>query len=276
MPRQSLVELIHRLGHAFGLAIAVAVAAVPATSFASETGEAWRVTFRSGRTMEAASWQVTGAFLTLTLRGGGEVSVPMTSIRATEKIAAPARLASSDRAADSPSLDPFDLEPGSRCDPMSDARVTRWGELVARVAPRHGLEPLFVTAVIAAESCGVPDAVSHAGAVGLMQLLPTTALDYGVRDVLDPVRNVEAGCRHLARLRTKLGDDLDLVLAAYNAGEGTVAKHGGVPRYPETIDYVRRVKGWMQLAEAHVPPHAGAPGDSPVGGSRPTASTLGS
>lgn len=119
--------------------------------------------------------------------------------------------------------------------------VTRWDPLVERVAAKHSLDPDLVRAVILFESAGNPEAVSPKGAIGLMQVLPTTAADYGVTRLLDPEENLEAGCRHLARLVGKMEGDLELTLAAYNAGEGAVARFGGVPAYTETRDYVRKI-----------------------------------
>ena len=87
-----------------------------------------------------------------------------------------------------------------------------------------------------------------------MQLLPTTALDYGCADPKDPKANVEAGCRHLARLQAKLGSELNLVLAAYNAGEGAVARSKGVPKYRETQAYVRSVLAHHARLTALDPP----------------------
>ena len=90
------------------------------------------------------------------------------------------------------------------------ASVTRWDPLIERVARKHELDPDLVRAVIHQESAGNPEAVSPKGAVGLMQLLPTTAADYGISELTDPEANLEAGCRHLARLWKKM-DGADLV-----------------------------------------------------------------
>jgi soluble lytic murein transglycosylase-like protein len=95
--------------------------------------------------------------------------------------------------------------------------------------------------VIAVESGFNPRAVSRAGAGGLMQLMPRTAATLGVRDVFDPAENVDGGARHLRALLDRLGNNLPLALAAYNAGEQAVAQHGGIPPYPETRDYVARI-----------------------------------
>lgn len=112
---------------------------------------------------------------------------------------------------------------------------------IERVAAEHGLDPSFVKAVALVESGFNPQAVSPKGAMGLMQLMPATARQYGVRDAFDPQENLSAGARHLRSLLDEFGDSR-LALAAYNAGSGAVRRHGGVPAYRETQDYVRKVK----------------------------------
>jgi len=98
-----------------------------------------------------------------------------------------------------------------------------------------------VEAVIRVESGFKPGAVSPKGAQGLMQLMPATAAMLGVRNAFDPRENVEGGVRHLRYLIDRYAGNLPLVLAAYNAGEGAVAQYGGIPPYPETQQYVRKV-----------------------------------
>ena len=122
----------------------------------------------------------------------------------------------------------------------SPAVSVPYGESIRAAAADNGLEAALVTAVIAAESNFDPHALSAKGAQGLMQLMPATADDLGVRDVWDPDQNIRGGTAHLARLLGKY-DDVSLALAAYNAGEGTVDSHGGVPPFQETQQYVQRV-----------------------------------
>ncbi len=112
--------------------------------------------------------------------------------------------------------------------------------LVASHAAREGLDAELVEAVIGAESAGDPAALSAKGAMGLMQLMPATALDLAVADPWDAEDNVRGGVTYLRRMLDRFGD-LDRALAAYNAGPGAVDRFGGVPPYPETRDYVRRV-----------------------------------
>src|SRR5262245_20626722 len=112
---------------------------------------------------------------------------------------------------------------------------------IKKVSAKYNVPPDVVAAVIEAESEFNPRAVSHRGARGLMQLMPKTAKTLGVDDPFDPRENIEAGVRHLRALMDRFGDNLPLVLAAYNAGEVAVIKHRGVPPYRETRAYVKRI-----------------------------------
>lgn len=115
---------------------------------------------------------------------------------------------------------------------------------VQAVSKRHGLDPLLIHAVIRAESNFNPRAVSPKGAAGLMQLMPDTARRYGVADRFDPAQNLEGGARYLKDLLARFGGDLALALAAYNAGEAAVLRYGRVPPFPESQQYVVRVKSY--------------------------------
>jgi len=114
--------------------------------------------------------------------------------------------------------------------------------IVTEAADRHRVDQALIRAVIQTESGWNPSAVSRKGAAGLMQLLPVTAQRFGVSDVFNPRQNVDAGARYLKVLLDRYNGDLDLALAAYNAGEGAVARHGGVPPFRETRDYVQKVQ----------------------------------
>lgn len=119
--------------------------------------------------------------------------------------------------------------------------------LVERAAIRHDLDPALVRAVIAVESGGDPKAVSPKGAKGLMQLMDTTARELGVSDSLNPGQNIEGGAAYLKRMLDRYDGDPRLALAAYNAGPGAVDRHGGVPPYRETEDYIQKVlTAWRQ------------------------------
>ncbi len=129
-----------------------------------------------------------------------------------------------------------------------------------RIAQAHGaailqatagtdVSPALVLAVIGIESAGRVDAVSHAGAQGLMQLIPATAERFGVTDSTDPAQNIRGGVAYLDWLMREFDRDPLMVLAAYNAGEGAVRQNGGVPPYAETRDYVPKVLAAWQVAQ---------------------------
>src|SRR5205807_4822479 len=112
---------------------------------------------------------------------------------------------------------------------------------IVQAAARHNVDPNLVRSVIKVESNFNPNAVSRKGAMGLMQLMPSTARQLNVRNPFDPQQNVDAGVRHLKKLLESYGGDVKLSLAAYNAGSGAVARSAGVPHYLETQNYVRRI-----------------------------------
>ena len=113
--------------------------------------------------------------------------------------------------------------------------------IVQDKANKYDLDPSLVHAVIKTESNGNPRAVSRKGAMGLMQLMPTTASDMDVRNPFDPEENIDGGSKYLRYLIERFGGDLTLALAAYNAGPKTVEKTRSVPQIPETKQYVKRV-----------------------------------
>jgi soluble lytic murein transglycosylase-like protein len=116
-------------------------------------------------------------------------------------------------------------------------------EIIVAAATRHGIEPLLLFSVMSQESAFKSQAVSPKGARGLMQLMPATAARFGVKDIFDPEQNIHAGARYLRFLLDLFEGDVSLALAGYNAGEGAVKKYGhAVPPYPETINYVRKIK----------------------------------
>jgi soluble lytic murein transglycosylase-like protein len=112
---------------------------------------------------------------------------------------------------------------------------------IQEAAARHNVDPNLVRAVIKVESNFNPNAVSRKGAMGLMQLMPSTARQLNVKNPFDPEQNVDAGVRHLKQLLQNYNGDIKLTLAAYNAGAGAVARSSGVPHYAETQSYVRRI-----------------------------------
>lgn len=134
------------------------------------------------------------------------------------------------------------------CDPASKVDWTTTGlnveayrERVLTEARAHGLDPALIRAIMHAESAFNPQALSKAGAVGLMQLMPGTASDFGVSNRLDPDQNIRGGVAYLRFLMDMFDGNTDLVTAAYNAGQNAVLRHAGIPPYEETQVYVQRV-----------------------------------
>lgn len=115
---------------------------------------------------------------------------------------------------------------------------------VKQIAPRYGIDPELVMAVIRAESGFKTGAVSNKNAQGLMQLIPETAARFGVADSWDPIQNIKGGTAYLHWLMRHFDGKVDLVLAAYNAGEGAVERYRGIPPYRETQNYVKQILSW--------------------------------
>lgn len=133
-------------------------------------------------------------------------------------------------------------------EPAYPAGSTPVRRLVDRLAPQYGVDPRLAMAVIAVESGFRPDAVSPRNAQGLMQLIPATAQRFRVRNSFDPEANVRGGLAYLRWLLMRFNGEVQLVAAAYNAGEGAVERHGGVPPYRETQAYVQRIAALYRQA----------------------------
>jgi soluble lytic murein transglycosylase-like protein len=125
---------------------------------------------------------------------------------------------------------------------QADRGSDAYDGIVSVMARQYGVPAKLIHSIIKVESDYDPRAVSKKGAMGLMQLMPPTARQYGVRDVFDPRENIKGGVRYLKDLMELYEANTDLVLAAYNAGQSAVAKYGGIPPYRETIDYIDKVK----------------------------------
>jgi soluble lytic murein transglycosylase-like protein len=128
----------------------------------------------------------------------------------------------------------------------SPERYTRYDPWIREAAALYQIPEALIRAVIRVESDFDPRAVSPANARGLMQMIPATAERMLVTDVFDPRQNIFGGARYLRVLANTFNGDLALTVAAYNAGEGAVIRHGGIPPYPETQDYVTRVVGYYR------------------------------
>ena len=131
---------------------------------------------------------------------------------------------------------------------------TNFVQLINRVASLHGVDEELVQAIVKVESDYDPRAVSPKNCRGLMQLHPDTARRFGVQDVFDPAQNIEGGVRYLSYLIDAFGQELDRVLAAYNAGENAVRRYDGIPPYPETVGYVKKVKALFRGSLVDPPP----------------------
>lgn len=222
----------------------LALLAVLLASAGSARGEL--VILEGGRFLKATAFEVTGERVRVELRGGGALVLPLSRV---ERIVD-----------DEIEIPEEPVEPS-----VSDVPTVRWefadgapvpatpyGELIHAAARRHRVDPELLAALVRHESAFDRYAVSHKGARGLMQLMPATARRFGVgeHEIFEPERNLEAGTRYLRWLLERFDGDLARALAAYNAGEGTVERYGGVPPYRETRDYLRRIYATLGMAEA--------------------------
>ena len=233
-------------------------------------------TLKSGRSIEVAAFRLSGDRVELSLPGGGQIALPAAEVLeirrqplqtivtppeaaalvpgSVERAAGPISDPSRPSAATAPETTPAVATPappaGADGTAEGDAELLPAGatdrralmQMASRIARRHGVAEPLVHAVIEVESRYNPKAVSRAGAMGLMQLMPKTADRFSVADAFDPVQNVDAGVRYLKELLERYSGQVRLALAAYNAGEDAVERHGGIPPYRETIDYVKRVQ----------------------------------
>jgi hypothetical protein len=188
------------------------------------------VVLSSGGTLSVKSHRIDGESIVLTLRSGGQVTCDKTLV---EKIL-PDEVPHPEPAAEA--------VPAATALPVQRPAIlegTPYGEIIEAVSEAHGVDPMLVRALIQVESGYRPRARSPKGAMGLMQLMPSTAREYKVRNPYEPKANIEAGIKHLKSLIDRLG--VEMALAAYNAGEGAVKKFNGIPPYRETRNYVRKI-----------------------------------
>ena len=140
---------------------------------------------------------------------------------------------------------PMPVATGSPVYMPNTAAIQRYAGMVEAAARAHGVDSALVHAVISAESGYNPTALSKAGARGLMQLMPATAQRYGVQNIMDPQENIHGGVKYLRDLLQMFSGNLELAVAAYNAGENAVIRYGHkVPPYAETVSYVPKVLGF--------------------------------
>lgn len=130
---------------------------------------------------------------------------------------------------------------------------SQYDALIVNLALQYDMEPSFIKSVIHVESAFDPNALSHAGAMGLMQLMPATAANYQLVDNYFNARNnIEAGVRHMKDLMERYDNDKKLSLAAYNAGAGAVSKYNGIPPYEETQNYVKKVMALYNIYKKRI------------------------
>jgi soluble lytic murein transglycosylase-like protein len=182
--------------------------------------------FQSGRTLSIKEHHADGASLVLTLRNGGQIVCEPSVI---------ARFAPDEV----PYPEPEPAPVAAAVVPPAVDPINGYSAIIDKVAAEQGVPAKLVHALIRVESGYQERARSPKGAMGLMQLMPETAKQYGLANPYDPVANIEAGIRHLRSLMQRL--PLALALAAYNAGEAAVARFHGIPPYPETQAYVGRI-----------------------------------
>lgn len=187
------------------------------------------VFFQTGRTLSVAAHRADADTVVLTLRGGGEMVLDAGLIAEIRPDEVPYPV---DSVATAPEAPVVTVSPDLRAD-------SRYEPIIERLAAAHGVDAALVRAVIQVESAYQPRARSSKGAIGLMQVMPATARQYGIVNPYDPSANIEAGVTHLRALLERF--PLALALAAYNAGEAAVQKFRGIPPYPETRAYVARI-----------------------------------
>jgi membrane-bound lytic murein transglycosylase B len=213
--------------------VALTAGVLPATAI---TARADTIYFANGRTMSVKAARVDGTVMTVTLRGGGQATFDAALVDHV----APSEVPEPEDAPVPPAAAPAAM--ATAATPILDeapAGPRPYAALIETVAGKHGVPIGLVHAMVQAESNYQPRAKSAAGARGLMQVMPKTAAEYGVRNLYDPQVNLDVGVRYLKSLMGQF--DLGQALAAYNAGPNAVRKYGGIPPYPETQDYVRRV-----------------------------------
>jgi hypothetical protein len=220
------------------------VAALLGTVLATSRAGAELIVFEDGRIVKASAYRLESDELEISLPGGGSYRVELGRVEriVDDEVVVDTVLVEPDPLAGE---GPFDLSYSAERKALFG---TEYDALIENAAKEYDVDASLVSALIRAESNYEPRAVSRKGARGLMQLMPATAKRLSVRKPFDPASNVNGGARYLRELVDRFGHRPELVLAAYNAGEGAVQTYGGVPPYRETVAYVSRIMGWWKAA----------------------------
>ena len=198
------------------------------------------VFLKSGRTVNVAAHRFDGDTIVLSLRSGGEMVMDrglVEKVTADEVPWEPRTVPQVPLVPQVPQVPQVPLVQAAQV-PQFDVPA-HVDAIITKAAETHDVDANLVRAVIKVESAYKPKARSHKGAMGLMQLMPGTARDYGVRNAYDPEENINAGVKHLKSLLQRF--DVRLAVAAYNAGAAAVERYNGIPPYKETRDYVKKV-----------------------------------
>ena len=220
------------------------LAAGLAAGWGAAPAAAHLVVLVDGSVLKASAFEVEGDRARVVLVAGGNLRLPLLRV---ERVVDDEVLAEPERGA-------AELERGAasfelRFAETHERPATAYADLIYAAAQRHQINPGLIAAVIRTESAFNARAVSSKGARGLMQLMPATGRRFGLRtsELFDPAKNIDAGARYLRFLADRFADDLGLVLAGYNAGEGSVDRYRGIPPFRETQGYIRRVYSLLGL-----------------------------
>jgi soluble lytic murein transglycosylase-like protein len=217
--------------------VRLAGAACVLVATGSSVASAEIVFMTSGRTVSVKSHTDVGERVVLTLRSGGEVTLNKDLIEKIEADEVP----HPDPPAPQEAAQPAQAAAAAASERGALLRETAYVGLITAAAEAHGVDPILVQALIQVESNYKPRARSSKGAMGLMQLMPSTVREYNVRNAYDPKANINAGVQKLKSLLEKWEGNIALALASYNAGEGAVMKFNGIPPYRETQKYVSQI-----------------------------------
>jgi Transglycosylase SLT domain len=208
------------------------------------------VLFSDGRTMKVSAYEAKGDVLELTLKTGGRLSVPIQRVDriVDDEILPPAQVAEVKKIIEEEGV--FPKKSWRYSESSKPLFKSKYNDVIVEAARKWDVDAALVSAVIKAESDYDPRTLSNKGACGLMQLMPGTALRFGVTDSYDPVANIYAGTHYLRWLLQTFDGNADLAVAAYNAGEGNIWKYKGVPPFRETINYINRIAKHIRAALA--------------------------